>query len=153
MHVIAEATFTDLLRNPREITALLDQGDVILHRRDAEDLRLSMATRASASVAGMEVIGRLLASAMADEVVRERMGHQASLPWLQYLPETSRQQFFVELFAGVEAAGAIGTFAPVDRLLDEWRATAAIHADPDLADRLRRPLPGDGLAVERPTTR
>jgi hypothetical protein len=60
---------------------------------------------------------------------------------------------FVELFAGVEAAGAIGTFAPVDRLLDEWRATAAVYADPDLADRLRRPLPGDGPAVERPTTR
>jgi len=150
--VIAEATFTDLLRNPREITALLDQGDVILHRRDAEDLRLSVATRSSASVAGLEVIGRLLAAAMADEVVRERIGHQTALPWMQHLPETSRQQFFFELFTGVEAAAAIGTFAPVDRLLDEWRATAALYADPDLADRLRRPLPGNGPAVERPAS-
>lgn len=151
--MIAEATFTDLLRNPREITALLDQGDVILHRRDAEDLRLSVATRASASVAGLEVIGRLLAAAMADEIVRERIGHQVPLPWLRYLPERSRQLFFAELFASVEAAAAIGTFAPVDRLLDEWRATAAIHADPDLADRLRRPLPGDGPTADRPATR
>lgn len=48
------------------------------------------------------------------------------------------------------AAAELDNFAPLAQLVDEWRATAEIHADPKLARRLRRPITTVGGAVERP---
>jgi hypothetical protein len=145
----AEATFTEFLRNPREVTDHLREGDVILHRRDDEDLRLSVASRASAVQEILGTLGRLLTDAFADETVRDRLSHRTALPWLKFLPPASRERFYEDLFECVEGAAAIGTLAPVARLLDEWQATAAVYADPDLAARLSRPLEAGG-PVERP---
>jgi len=153
MDALAEATFTDFLRNPNAITELLDGGDVILHRRGADDLRLTVASRATSIEASLETIGRLITAVLQDGVVRERIGRQAPLPWLSFLPQTEREQFYVELFECIEGAGSLGTLAPIARLLDEWHATAQVYADPDLAARLRRPLPGDGGLVKQPDVR
>ena len=150
MNSLAEATFTDFLRNPNEITDLLDEGDVILHRRGAEDLRLSLASRAASINASLETIGRLITAVLQDGVVRERIGRQATLPWLSFLPEAARARFYAELFECIDGAASLGTLAPIGRLLDEWHATAQVYADPDLATRLRRPLPGDGGPVRQP---
>jgi hypothetical protein len=78
------------------------------------------------------------------------LGRQAPLPWLSFLPQAARERFYVELFECIDGAGSLGTLAPVGRLLDEWHATAQVYADPDLAARLRRPLPGDGVPPSRP---
>lgn len=150
MSPTAEATFTDFLRDPRKVTERLDTGDVILRRRDAEDLRLSVASRVAATEETLSFLSRVIADALEDEVVRERIGHHAALPWLTFLPPTARERFYAELFECVEGAVELGTLAPVARLLDEWRVTAAVHADPDLARRLHGPLPGDGATVTRP---
>lgn len=151
MSTTAEATFTDFLRDPRRVTERLESGDVILRRRDAEDLRLSVASRVAATEETLSFLSRVIADALEDEVVRERIGHHVALPWLAFLPPTARERFYAELFECVQGAVELGTLAPVARLLDEWRVTAAVHADPDLARRLRRPLPGDGASVTRPT--
>ena len=44
----------------------------------------------------------------------------------------------------------LDNFAPLAQLVDEWRATAEIHADPKLARRLRRPIAPAGDLVARP---
>jgi hypothetical protein len=150
MDTLAEATFTDFLRNPNAVTELLKGGDVILHRRGADDLRLTVASRATSIEASLETIGRLITAVLQDGVVRERIGRQAPLPWLSFLPQAARERFYVELFECIDGAGSLGTLAPIARLLDEWHATAQVYADPDLAARLSRPLPGDGGPVKRP---
>jgi hypothetical protein len=153
MDALAETTFTDFLRNPNAVTELLEGGDVILHRRGADDLRLTVASRATSIEASLETIGRLITAVLQDGVVRERIGRQTPLPWLSFLPQTEREQFYVELFECIEGAGSLGTLAPIARLLDEWHATAQVYADPDLAARLSRPLPGDGGLVKQPDVR
>jgi hypothetical protein len=153
MDTLAEATFTDFLRNPNAVTELLEGGDVILHRRGAEDLRLSVASHATSVDASLETIGRLITAVLKDRIVRERIGRQAPLPWLSFLPQTARERFYVELFECIDGAGSLGTLAPIARLLDEWHATAQVYADPDLAVRLSRPLPGDGGLVKQPDAR
>jgi hypothetical protein len=150
MNVNAEATFTDFLRSPRQVTDQVKEGDVILRRRGDEDLLLSIASRVAATQASLAMLGRLLADAMRDDVVREHVANGAALPWLKFLSEPSRALFYKELFECVEGAAALGTLTPIARLLDEWQATAAIAADPELAARLSRPLAGDGGLVPRP---
>jgi hypothetical protein len=123
---------------------------VILHRRGDEDLRLTTAGRAAAEEAILGALSRVIADVLEDEVVRERISRRQPLPWLQFLPPTERQLFYQDLFHCVQGAVEVGTLAPVARLLDEWRATAAIHADPDLVSRLRQPVTGNGGVVARP---
>lgn len=145
----AEATFTAFLRNPGEVTEHLEEGDVILRRRDAEDLRLSVASRAAAVEQSLALVGRILADVLEDATVRESMSRRTAIPWMKFLPSEARARFYQELFESVEAASELGTLAPVGRLLDEWRATAAVFADPSLAARLRRPV-DEGRAIQRP---
>jgi DNA-binding MarR family transcriptional regulator len=146
----AEATFTELLRDPKSVIRRLEEGDVILRRRDEEDLLLTVASRALVENRIMELVSGVLAAVLRDPVVRARVSDPSSLPWTRFLPESERAQFFEEFFECIQGAAQIGTLSPVGRLLDEWQATAAIHADPDLARRLRGPLPGDGAVVSRP---
>jgi len=145
-----EATFTDLLRDPKSVTRRLEEGDVILHRRDEEDLLLSVASRALAENRILELMSGVLATVLRDPVIRVRVSDPTSFPWTRFLPDPERARFFEELFECFQGAVQVGTMSPVERLLDEWQATAAIHADPGLAQRLRAPLPGDGAVVARP---
>ena len=148
----AEATFTDLLRDPKGVVRQLEDGDVVLlHRRDGEDLLLSVASRALAEDRILELMSGVLARILRDPGrIRARVSDPTSFPWTRFLPESERARFFAELFDCFEGAVQVGTLSPVERLLDEWQTTAAIHADPDLARRLRGPLPGDGAVVSRP---
>ena len=50
----------------------------------------------------------------------------------------------------VTAAAELDNVAPLTQLLREWRATAEVHADPELARRLRRKLEANGDAVAAP---
>jgi len=147
---ISETTFTEFLRDPKRVTRLLDAGDVILHRRDEEDLRLTVASRSAAEGRVLSLLSGLVAAALRDPGIRSHAIAAPSLPWTRFLPEHERARFFTELFDCVEGAAQIGTLAPVERLMDEWRATAAIHADPNLAERLTGPIAGDGGPVARP---
>ena len=149
----AEATFTDFLRNPRAITDRVADGDVILHRRDDEDLVLTTAARASAEASSIAVLSGLIVSALEDDEVRSRIARRSPLPWTHFLPDTERQRFFTELFDCVLGGIELKTMVPVARLLDEWRATAAVYADPDLAGRLNRHVVADVGPVHRPSTR
>jgi Family of unknown function (DUF6247) len=148
--VTAETTFTDFLRNPNSVTRRLEEGDVILHRRGDADLRLSVASRASADGRVLELLSRIIAGLLRDQTARRSVTEASPVAWVQFLPASARERFYAELFECVEGAAEIGTLAPVARVLDEWQATAAIYADPDLAERLRAPLPGDGGVVARP---
>ena len=72
------------------------------------------------------------------------------LPWVRFLPAGDIEQLLSEFLVVSEAAGALGTTAPISQLLVEWRHTAEVHADPDLYRALTsRPL-GDFGPVPRP---
>jgi hypothetical protein len=149
----AEATFTEFLRNPNLVTDQLREGDVILHRRNEEDLRLTVESRVSATEESLGIMGRVFTDALADKAIRSRLTQRVALPWLKFLPKRARESFYTDLFECAEAVAQLGTIAPLARLIDEWRATAAVYADPDLASRLTQPLDEDQGTVRRPTVR
>lgn len=149
---MAEATLTDFLRDPNSIVEKLERQDVVLHRRNAGDLRLSLQSRSEADDEGIRFIAHLLGQALTDDVVRARLvSAAAATPWVTFLPEPSRGIFVEELVRTAEAAGELGSLAPLAQLLVEWKATAAIHADPALAVGLKRPIAKIGSPVLAPS--
>ena len=70
-----------------------------------------------------------------------------TLSWWQHLPDSDRDAFATELAQAflVSSSGDHPTTTDVIQMLREWKATAEIHADPELAQRLSEPLetPGD----------
>lgn len=151
MNSTAEATLTDFLRDPRAVVDRLEHVDVVLHRRNAEDLRLSLESRSEAVADGVRFVARMLSAALSDAAVRGRLeASAAAIPWLSFLPAERRQEFLAEFFRTAEAAAELGVMTPLAQFLREWQATALIYADPELAAELRRPLPGDGQRVAAP---
>jgi hypothetical protein len=148
----AEATLTEFLRDPNGVVERLEHVDVVLHRRNAEDLRLSLRSRSDAVNESVRFLARVLGTALTDDLVRQHLRVSAeAIPWLGFLPEERRTEFLADFFRCAEAAAELGTMAPLAQLLREWQATAAIYADPQLAAELRRPLPGDGERVPIPS--
>ncbi|MDO8484507.1 MAG: hypothetical protein Q7S35_06135, partial [Candidatus Limnocylindrales bacterium] len=148
----AEATLTDFLRDPNSIVEKLERQDVVLHRRNAADLRLSLQSRSEADDEGVRFIAHLLGQALTDDVVGARLvSAAAAIPWVTFLPERSRHTFVEELIRTAEAAGELGSMAPLAQLLVEWKATAAIHTDPALAVELKRPIAEIGSRVPAPS--
>jgi hypothetical protein len=137
----------------------------VLRRRGKPDIRISFETRrASASAASAAVLARaeeaaglLLAAALA--TVSELSPRLPKLlaqryPWIRFLPGDARQQFVREYVETLQACASIGNTARLDEVLNAWKATAEIHADPDLHAELTRPLPAStGARVPRPSGR
>ncbi len=148
----AEATLTDFLRDPNGVVERLEHVDVVLHLRNAEDLRLSLSSRNDAVNESVRFVARVLGTALKDELVRQHLGSSVeAIPWLRFLPVEGRAEFLAAFFQCAEASAELGTMAPLAQLLSQWQATAAIYADPELHAELLRPSRGDGPPVPMPT--
>lgn len=71
-------------------------------------------------------------------------------PWVSFLPRQDHKTFVDELTRTLVAVSTIDNYAPVGRLLREWKATAEVHADPRLARRLRRRTDAGGDRIPVP---
>jgi PHD/YefM family antitoxin component YafN of YafNO toxin-antitoxin module len=143
-------SYSAFLRGPTQVLPSLDDADVILERRDEENLVLMRAERFEATAAGLGIAARSLSVLarrhrdLAEELLAEE------LPWLHWLPETERTQCVRELLADLVAGADTGLLLPFARNLASWRATAEVWSDPELARDLQGPFPGDGPDLARP---
>ena len=143
-----EKLFSDFLRNPNEVVAELDAHPVILRRRGAPALRLTLETREEQQAEAVQGIARiarclLLGSDQAAAI-------QETFPWVTFLPDADHADFRKELLRVIVGAAELHNLAPLAQLLHEWRATAEIHADPALANQLRQRLTPVGGKVPCP---
>ncbi|MFF3227770.1 hypothetical protein ACFYV7_33590 [Nocardia suismassiliense] len=143
--------FSDLIRKQTSVFPALDDADVILERRDAENLVLSRSERFEAKETAIRLLARTIAiiaktnRSLAEEVFSEE------LPWLKWLPDTGRTEAVNELLDHLIAGADTGLFTPFARDLVAWRHTAEIYAQPELARRLADPFePSEFTEVARP---
>lgn len=135
-----ERQFSEFLRDPNDVVAELDKSDVLLRRRGAPALLLSQAGRDELRNTIHEAVARILRNLA---VHSERVFSEAvveGFPWVTLLPEAERKAFILELTQTLLASEDLQNFVPVGQVIREWRATAEIHADPELAKRLRKPI-------------
>lgn len=150
---VSEFNFTQLLREPSEVVGHLEEGDVLIHRRDGSDLVVSLAERGEERREALRMLSHLLArlteveegsKIVADAIVRE-------FPWVRFLPQAESRQFVDEFVGTADACAEIDMVEPLVRLVREWKSTAAVWADPQLAKRLQEPVAGDGEVVPAPS--
>ena len=148
---VIERPFSEFLRQPNDVVAELEEHDVVLRRRNAPPLRLSDATRDDARAEAFDTVARLLRNLLTHDPSGLADALDDVFPWASLLPAREQSAFVEELGRTLVAASAIDNFAPVAQLLREWRATAEIHADPQLARRLRRAITATGDRVAPPS--
>lgn len=139
-----EVPFSELLQRPKDTVAKLDASQsrsLRLRRRDAEDLTLTTAAHAEQESAMVSATTRMFVALMQhDEAARSLVIDVVpeAFPWVRFLPAQDVRVFVLELVDVLRAADALGNFAPVVQVITEWRHTAEVHADPELAARIRR---------------
>ena len=147
---VTEFSYSDFLRGPTKVLPALKQGDVLLERRNEEGLVVTRAGRYSASMQGMALTVVLIKSLTKNrEDLLEPLMAEA-LPWIIWLPPADRHLCISELLAQYAAGAETGTFEPFVRARNEWRHTAEVWSDPELAARLSSSTPGDGPEIPRP---
>ena len=146
-----EVQWSELQRDPRGVAALADRGDVRVRRRDGVPLLLVREDSANAGADGAMSAARALRNALAHlpaeaaaDVLREEF------PWVDLLPEVERRAFAVDFVRAVGASAELGRWSVLAQVLVEWKATAAVYADPALVDELIRPLESDLGPVPAP---
>ncbi len=137
---VVERQFSEFLRQPNDVVAELEQHDVLLRRRDAPALRLMRADREDARSEAVQGLARMLRNVALYSHSGLILALEAGFPWVAFLPHKDRATFAGELTEVLVAAAALENFERVAEVLQEWRATAEIHADPVLASRLRKPI-------------
>ena len=147
---VIERQFSDLLRHPKEVTKVLDDGDVLLRRRDEPDLRLTRADREADRTEAFSVLARTFRHLALHNAAALRDALAEAFGWMEYLPARDRRLFVDEFARVVSAVAEFDNYGPLSQLVREWRATAEAHADPKLARRLRAPIITAGEPVPVP---
>ena len=138
MASVDEFSFSDLLQQPTLVASAVEKrGRIVLHRRNAPDLVLSRASDLSELAGFARLLAQMVKHVPAGDLANT-VGE--ALPWTSYLSEEGRKEFVTELPAVIQDCEDLGTFAPLETFIASWRSTAAVMADPELADRLSRPV-------------
>ncbi|GAA3133456.1 hypothetical protein GCM10020255_007910 [Rhodococcus baikonurensis] len=135
---VHEVTFSELQLQGKATVERLRKSpaqSLLVRRRDAEDLVLTTAARAELEHAAASVTTRMFVALMRrDGGVRELVTDVLPevFPWVAFLSEEV-QEFVVELVATLRAAESLDNPAPVVQVIEAWRHTAEVLADPELA--------------------
>jgi hypothetical protein len=145
MTLSEEIPFSQLLQHSRETVAQLEGSRsrrVRLVRRDGEDLILESARRAEAEAEAILMTTRILSAlaAMGDSVLLDAF--PVAFPWIRFLPPDDARAFVSEFTETARACAELGSLAALSPVIEAWRSTAEIHADPALLAELTRPLDG-----------
>ncbi|MQM28688.1 hypothetical protein GFD30_24460 [Glycomyces sp. NEAU-7082] len=144
--------FSEFLHQPAATAARLeDVRSITLRRRGADDLALVRADQTERDATVIDFTSRLLAGlARAGETDAIRRVLPEALPWSTFLPEADRDLLLTELIEVAQGSASLRNLAPIAVLLEQWRHSAEIHADPDLFRQVTARPSGDLGPVPEP---
>ncbi|BCN66519.1 hypothetical protein RE9431_49740 (plasmid) [Prescottella equi] len=136
---VDEVTFSELQLQGKATVERLRRSpaqSLLVRRRDAEDLVLTTAARAELEHTAASVTTRMFVALMqrdprARELVTDVLPEV--FPWVAFLSREEVQEFVVELVETLRAAESLDNPAPVVQVIEAWRHTAEVLADPELA--------------------
>lgn len=155
---LQEVTFSELIQSPKDTVEKLNRSPrhaLRLSRRGAEDLILIAATQARQEDEIVALAVRLLRAVMDNPATRSHYLLDL-LPmlfrWVRFLPKDDQVELAQELVDVMEACEELDNFSPLLELIDQWRHSAEVYADPELFRALRDAERVDGDRVA-PTAR
>lgn len=138
-------------RDPKGVAAAAEDAPVRVRRRDGVPLVLMREDRAVDAERGAVTAARALRMALKHldpTAVADALRDE--FPWLDVLPPADLALFTTDFTRAIEACAELGEWGLFTRTVNEWKATAAIHADPDLHRILTEPISDDLGPVQPP---
>lgn len=145
---MSTATFTDLLRKPKEVLAHVDEGQVRITRRDGDDLVILRGRDLDVLQNGTALSSRLIRA-----IGRNSNDVVAALTdlfaWTGEFTPAELAAYAAEIEQLVYSASELGTYERLLRAQQEWQETAVAYA---MGMRPVGPieLPGTPVPVVRP---
>ena len=127
-----------LHRATSEVASLVADQDVILGRRDAEDLYLSTRERHDRSASAQRITTAMLAEMARTRPDLAGEAMVATLPWMTWLPSEDKIACLEELLAQLRAGAETGELRPFELALEAWMSTAVVYSDPKVLAELQR---------------
>lgn len=130
------ATFSTLLRDPNKVIASLEDGDVVLTRRDGEPLRISKERQSAREEEMARAFAQMLSALVLDDDQADRLLDRLRIPfgWLDFLSESERREFASEFLHTARACAAAGHFDRLAIEVGNWQETAVAYSQ-GLRDR------------------
>jgi len=150
---VASHTFSYLLKHSGDVLAELEHRDVMLERRDGEDVMVSPRHRAEAVKDSLGMAMRVLAGMLSDTELAPRTLRSVtlSIPWTAWLAVPDQEEFFREFVTTARSCNETDYYEPLSRLLYRWRVSAEIMHDPALSALLIEDRgPDEPVALDRP---
>ncbi len=123
-------TFSTLLRDPNKVIESLEEGDVVLTRRDAEPLRISKERDAARERQMTQAFAQMLGALVLDDDKTDRLLERLRVPfgWLDLLSADEQRRFAEEFFRTARACAAAGNFERLAIEVGNWRETAVAYS-------------------------
>jgi hypothetical protein len=149
---IGERSLSYMLRNSGAVLDEVEQRDIIIQRRDGEDLYLALSSRERGIRDSLGVLAGFVRAALHDESTRAVVVKWLAddLPWTSFLPEDDRELFLVDFARTSAACVDADTYEPLVRALDGWKATAEAYANPGVLKLLTSAHRGSSIPLSRP---
>jgi len=112
---VEEFTLTDFLQHSGQVLPKVAEGEVLLHRRDGEDLVLTTSTQMEALRATLRAF-MSITDGGTDRAI-------TAFPWFGFLEPADKLECLRELRQGVNATMLTGRLSELEEIIDEWRAT------------------------------
>lgn len=150
-----ERSLSYMLRNSGAILDEVEHRDVVLQRRDGEDLYLALRSRERGIRESLGVLARIVRAALHDVGTRGAVAKWLAeeLPWTSFLPESDRKNFLADFARTSAACVEAEVYEPLIRTLESWKATAEVYANPALLAVLTEKHKGPPVPLSRPVTR
>lgn len=145
-------TFSYMLKNSGAVLAEVVTSDVLLERRDGDDVVLSTKQREETIRDGLTTTTRLLAGFLLREDLYQEVSTSAaeSLPWVSWLSTEDRELFLGDLVRTTQACLDTEYFQPLTTMLSQWKVTAQVSHDPRLQEFLSQPIDDSPTVLTRP---
>lgn len=141
---LPKVSFSELSKNSKQVTDTVDRAQrVHVTRRDGEHLYLTTAQHDQQREETADVTARLFAALSGtEEGIHAILNALPTVfPWVRHLSDEESAGFTRDLVGAVSDIAELDVHTNLHRVIVEWRATARILADPELAARLQHPLP------------
>ncbi len=139
-------SFSDLSKNSKRVAETVERAQrVHVTRRDGEDLYLTTERHDRQREETADVTTRLFTALISsDDGARAvLLALPQVFPWVRHLSAEEVREFVVDLVGATSDVAELDVHSNLHRTIVEWRATARILADPDLAAELTGPLPDE----------
>lgn len=124
------ATFSDLLRKPKDVLANLEEADIVVTRRDGADIRIGLDSTAHADEAMVGAFAAMIGSFVRKPEVAETLidALHGPFPWMEFLSAEGRREFAHEFLRVARSCASIGNFKRLSLVVADWQETASLQA-------------------------